>query len=83
VTTLADEWAFFDRVVLASHGIAPGSVQYTEMRRPFYAGAECMFDLVTELAGPGDEPDDVGAARLELVNRELKAWAQALAEGSV
>jgi hypothetical protein len=76
---LAREWAAFARRVLDP--INAGQVQRTEMRRAWYAGAATMFDTITNLAGPNDEDDAVGAARVEQVHQELRRFGEALKAG--
>ncbi len=48
------------------------------LRGVFYAGCASMFQLVTSLAGPDDEPDDLGAERLERLHEELNIYAKGL-----
>ena len=76
---LAREWANFAKLVLDP--INAGAVQRQEMRRAWYAGAATMFDTMTNLAGPSDENDDVGAARVEQVHQELRRYAEAMRTG--
>lgn len=76
---LAREWASFAKAVLDP--INAGATQRQEMRRAFYAGAATMFDTITNLAGPTDEDDDVGAARVEQVHQELRRYAESLRAG--
>lgn len=76
---LAREWTSFARMILDP--VNAGALQRQEMRRAWYAGAVMMFDLMSNLAGPSDEPDEVGAARVEQVHQELRQYAEALMSG--
>lgn len=76
---LAREWAAFARAVLDP--INAPQMQRQEMRRAWYAGAATLFDVMTNLAGPGEEDDEVGAARVEQVHQELRRYARALMSG--
>lgn len=76
---LSREWARFARNVLDP--IDAGNTQRVETQRAWYSGAAMMFDLMSNLAGPSDEPDEVGAARVEQVYQELQRYAKALFSG--
>jgi hypothetical protein len=76
---LEREWRSFSHRVLDPIGAS--RIQRAETRRAWYAGAATMFDTVSNLVGPGDEPDEVGAARVEVIHQELRRFAVDLAEG--
>jgi len=76
---MAREWAVFAHKILDP--MNAGEIQRTEMRRAFYAGAFSMFDIMTRMAGPDEEDDSVGAARIEEVHQELLRFAKALQTG--
>jgi len=76
---LARKWASFERSVLDP--ISASRTQRRETRLAWYAGAATMFDVMTDLAGPDEEDDAVGAARVEVVHQELARFARDVAEG--
>ena len=73
---LAVEFEEFRRMVLDPPGIEPGTVQFIEMRRAFYAGAVAAFAIYNACA---DFPDNEGVERLEDLHQEFAAYRRELA----
>lgn len=48
--------------------------QLREMRMAFFAGAQHLFGSIMTVLEPGDEPSDTDLRRLDLIDKELKAF---------
>lgn len=77
---IEEGWNSFAAAVLRSVAL-PGSVQYIEMRRAFYAGAHSVLSSIIQATkGTTEEQDNaVGDA----IEAELKEWAERLERGEV
>ncbi len=51
-------------------------VQLEEMRNAFFAGAQHLFASIMTILDPGAEPTDKDLERMDLIDRELKAFIQ-------
>lgn len=49
-------------------------VQLEEMRNAFFAGAQHLFASIMSILDPGAEPTDKDLERMDLIDRELKAF---------
>lgn len=77
---IEEGWESFAKAVLRSVA-APGSVQYIEMRRAFYAGATSVLSSIIQATkGTTDEESDAVA---DAIQAELKEWAARLERGEV
>lgn len=77
---IEEGWNGFAEAVLRDVA-APGSVQYTEMRRAFYAGATSVLSSI-EQATKGTTDEEFHAVA-DAIEAELKEWAQRLERGEV
>lgn len=48
--------------------------QLREMRMAFFAGAQHLMGSIMSFLDPGEEPTDKDLARMDLIDRELKAF---------
>lgn len=48
--------------------------QLQEMRNAFFAGAQHLFSSIMTVLDPGAEPTDKDLERMDLIDRELKAF---------
>lgn len=56
------------------------SVQLSEMRLAFMAGAEHVFSSIMNMLDPGDEPTAADLRRMELISKEIDGWRAKLSE---
>jgi hypothetical protein len=77
-TTIAAVWDDYRVVVMPPD--AP-SVQVTECRRAFYAGAQSLLSAILASLSPGDEPAAADEEYLEAVHDELLRFRADLKEG--
>lgn len=49
-------------------------IQLEEMRNAFFAGAQHLFASIMAILDPGSEPTDKDLERMDLIDRELKAF---------
>lgn len=49
-------------------------IQLEEMRNAFFAGAQHLFGSIMDILDPGEEPTDADLRRMDLIDRELKAF---------
>jgi hypothetical protein len=75
--TMAEQWASYERDVVPD---TAGPIQRIESARAFYAGAQALLDLISGL-GVDDISDDQGAAMIESLHQELKAFADDVQAG--
>lgn len=78
-TTLGEQWADYYEKLLRPAGA--GEVQVEETRQAFYAGALCMFHLVSNAganAPDGEAGEEEGARRMEAILREAEDYFVAL-----
>jgi hypothetical protein len=69
--TLEEEWASFEHAILDP--IQAGPLQRSEMRKAWYSGAVCMFDLVATVSTEAATEDE-GAAKLEVIHQEIEEF---------
>lgn len=50
------------------------AIQLEEMRNAFFAGAQHLFSSIMTILDPGAEPTDKDLARMDMIDRELKAF---------
>lgn len=50
------------------------AIQLQEMRQAFFAGAQHLFSSILTILEPDAEPTDKDLARMDLIDRELKAF---------
>ncbi len=75
---MAEQWNEFSRTVLPKDA---GAVQRKEMRRAFYAGAQCiLFRLIASFA-PESEPTDADLKIMQDLDQELQDFAKAVKAG--
>lgn len=77
LTTINDEWKRFESACLAND--AP-SIQRTEMKKAFFAGAAQM--LVMTLAA-SDLSDDDAKTRLKSLKKQCRGFGEAVKMGAV
>jgi hypothetical protein len=77
MTTVKEAWDSFAAMVLTP---AHPEVQYTEMRRAFYAGA---WGMLMGCSGIGDDSasEDAGVERLEAWRKELETFQRDMRAG--
>lgn len=75
--TLAQAWGLFNIAVLGDPAKpnAIGMLQRLEMRKAFYAGASCLFDIMMVNS---DVPDAEAEGYLQALHAEIGAFAQGL-----
>lgn len=49
-------------------------IQIEEMRNAFFAGAQHLFASIMSILDPGEEPTDADLARMDLIDKELRAF---------
>lgn len=76
LTSIRALWADYNATVLPA---SAGTVQRTETRRAFYAGAKAMLTLVE--VGSHAATEDEGVKFLEALNLELRQFADLLRAG--
>jgi hypothetical protein len=75
---VGEQWDQFCRAVMPEN--AP-LAQRREMRRAFYAGAQCiLFSMIDKLA-PGNDPTDADLAMMSGIQRELSDFADLVKNG--
>ena len=50
------------------------ALQLQEMRMAFFAGAQHLFGSIMSIMDPGEEPTEKDMERIDLIDRELKAF---------
>lgn len=50
------------------------AIQLEEMRNAFFAGAQHLFGSIMTLLDPGEEPTAADMRRMDLIDKELKAF---------
>lgn len=50
------------------------ALQLQEMRQAFFAGAQHLFSSIMTILEPGAEPTDKDLKRIDLIDRELRAF---------
>lgn len=74
--TLAELHREYVEQVLITRGITPGSIQYWEMSKAFYAGAMSLLLNLTKLA---DYSEEAGVKTLEALSLEGRNFFEAIA----
>ena len=76
---IAGLWSDFSESAFSTNGVKPGSIQYIESRRCFYAGFAACFGCVTHdvVSGP-QVPIKHGVALIQSLSRELALYADEL-----
>ncbi len=76
--TVAEEWRSYEAKV-----IPPGAstIQITETRRAFYAGAFALLTMLQGVAGNEEVTEAVGMAYLESLQLECLAFRDLVAKG--
>ncbi len=75
---LETEWMSYRNAVIPRG--AP-SVQLTESRRAFYAGAAAFYSIVLNRMTPGSEPSDEDVALMRKLDQELKDFRRRVEVG--
>jgi hypothetical protein len=79
VKTVFSEWKGYRQQVMPP---ACSPVQEQETKRAFYAGAACMFYLITGIPlSDGDEVADADIAAMARVKSEIDDYYQRMKEG--
>lgn len=76
--SLADEWRDFERRILPQ---GAGPIQLLETRRAFYAGAQTMFNLITDGLDADSGPTDLDVAYVESLFQEMQQFARDIQGG--
>jgi hypothetical protein len=75
---MAEQWNLFSRAI----GLADKSAtQRREMRRAFYAGAQCILFRVIASFAPEAEPTDEDLAVMQGIEDELSEFAELVKNG--
>lgn len=77
---LRAKWTSYYDTTMLPCGIKPGSIQYTEMRRAFYAGfLKCLLMLRDDI---GDETDeDIAVEAMKLLHDEAVTFFEDVKKG--
>ena len=75
---VAEQWDQFARAVLPP-GCSPG--QRRNMRRVFYAGAQCVLFGVIAALSPADEPAEEDLQMMSDVQKELSDFGELIKAG--
>jgi hypothetical protein len=70
--TVAEAWEFFSKSVIAK---GTSEKQVTDLRKTFYAGASCFYDIIMDNA---EYPEDVATRRLAALHMEFVKFAEEL-----
>lgn len=70
--SMAEMWAGFAAKLLPF--APPGSLQYEEMRKAFYAGGLCLFNWFMVQMEEGEEATDSDLNRVSLLQAELSGF---------
>jgi len=73
--TIQQEWELFAKSVFGAEDVS--KVQYTEMKKAFFAGATAMFAMVQETGDPS-VTEDQGAAHLDALQDEVVAFMRSV-----
>jgi hypothetical protein len=73
--TIEEEWLGFAEMVIP--GIGPGSVQYDEMKKAFFAGVWVVQNALLEIAQPHISEDE-GIQYFESIADECEAFKSKL-----
>jgi hypothetical protein len=75
--TIREQWDSFDAAVLPK---GCSALQRQEVRRAFYAGAQSVLALFTDIGGD-DVSEDEGVVRLERFHEECRQFGRDIQEG--
>lgn len=75
---LAEEWRSYQEQVIPP---AAPSVQITESRRAFYAGARSILSILLERLSPGTEPTQEDLAWMDKIEAELDQFQRDVQAG--
>lgn len=81
MNTIQSQWEQYYTRTMKPSGIKPGSVQYEETKRAFYAGAGSYFAILMEVTNNLSE--DAAAGVLKGVSEELKTFFDNVLKGKV
>lgn len=73
--TIQSGWESYYKDLLKPMGVKPGSHQYKETRRAFYAGSQHFFGIAMKAA---DLSEDAGEAILGTLDEELQGFIEGL-----
>lgn len=79
---IAEGWERFAEAVFHETGITPDSVQYTEMRRAFYAGAISVLKSLMNATDDMTDDEDFNVLA-DTIDDELKNWMSRVERGEV
>ncbi len=74
---MAEQWTLFEKIISKD---AP-AIQRKEMKRAFYAGAQCILFRVIQAFAPETEPTAEDIQIMEDVHQELQEFAQQVQRG--
>lgn len=72
---IATEWESFSTKVLPPE---VSRLQYTEMRKAFYAGAGALFHSILKILGPGQEATESDLLIMDGIQAELNEFLETL-----
>lgn len=78
--TIKEQWESFEAALLQE----AGDVQRQEMRRAFYAGAQCFLAIMTSTLSETEDPDEItegDMALLDNLSNELEQFGKDVEEG--
>lgn len=78
---IEEGWLGFAEAVFRGTSVRLGSIQYTEMRRAFYAGATSVLSSIMQATKGTTDEEDVAVA--DAIQAELNEWTQRLERGEV
>lgn len=80
MNTIQQGWDGYVAAILKPAGVVPGSVQYVETKRAFFAGSSHLFKLVMDASDSLSE--DAAAAVLSGVSEELVGFFKSVGKGN-
>lgn len=77
--TVQSGWESYYNDLLKPMGVVPGTIQYKETRRAFYAGSQHFFCMTMKAA---DLSEEAGEAILETLDEELQGFIAGISGGT-
>jgi len=61
-----------------AHFVVPNATvkQIIELRYAFMCGADHLYSSIMNIMDPGSEPTDADLRRMELIDKEIRAWRE-------
>jgi hypothetical protein len=76
-----EEWESFALVCFAGTRVHKDHVQYREMRKAFYAGANGILHRMLRDFTSGDEPTEEDLSKVDLIKADLEQFLVDVKEG--